>query len=87
MTNEEKERYTALKFGDGDFARRYKMLTSMHNIMLCLNDEYAYDEWVTIEVPDEPTADDFMDIAEDEGSYREAVCEFTRIFNKYVEEE
>lgn len=58
---------------------RVAQLKAMHAFMLTANDEELYYKWITLAVPDEPTEEDFVDIAEDKDFYQECCDVFTRI--------
>ena len=45
---------------------RVKILKEMHNYIIDLGDEDAYDWWLTGPVPDEPSDEDFETIATDD---------------------
>ena len=59
--------------------RRTTCLKAMNDFIIELGDEYLYMAWILI-VPDEPTKEDFHDIAENMELYSE-VC---RLFAKLV---
>lgn len=65
---------------------RTNLLIKLHSIMICMNDENAYMEWI-VTVPDEPTREDFEDIAQDDKFFNEVLKEFMRIFNEYKDAE
>lgn len=58
------------------------VIEAMHIIMMWMNDERAYDEWVQV-VPDEPTEKDFWDVVTDEGLRTLAVDTFMEAIKKY----
>lgn len=62
-----------------------KLIQSMHNIMLCMNNEDAYSEWVRT-MPDCADDEDIKYIAEDSELYIETVQEFIRIFKGYADD-
>ena len=61
---------------------RYTLIAAMSHIILSLNDENAYLEWIEI-VPDQADADDIMDIAEDDELYRWTAKLFRRLLRAY----
>lgn len=65
---------------------RTNLLIKLHSIMICMNDENAYMEWI-VTVLDEPTREDFEDIARDDKFFNEVLEEFMRIFNEYKDAE
>ena len=58
------------------------MLGGMHEYIRHLNDEDAYDRWILI-VPDEPTENDLISIAEDEGLWKDTCSLFGRLVKQY----
>lgn len=61
---------------------RTNLLIKLHSIMICMNDENAYMEWIEM-VPDQPTREDFEDIAQDNEFFNEILEDFIKIFNEY----
>lgn len=61
---------------------RTNLLIKLHSIMICMNDENAYMEWIET-VPDQPTREDFEDIAQDNEFFNEILEDFIKIFNEY----
>lgn len=53
---------------------------AMHECVMCANDENLYMNWV-LTVPDEPTKEDFEDIADDKKMYNEVCDLFVRIIS------
>lgn len=69
---------------DKELTERYNLVKSMDTIVKSLNDEGAYyNHWIYI-VPDEADDDDFLDIAEDEETFVEAVRCFKGIVREYM---
>lgn len=68
-----------------NFATEYRMqkLEAMHNMVMCIDDEDYYFTWINL-IPDEPTKEDFMDIAEDITLYKEAEELFKRLITKAI---
>lgn len=66
----------------GDFEQKLHNVKMMHEIMLSMNDENAYDSWIYT-MPDEPSEDDFAWFAEDEDEYAELLETFDRLYNRY----
>lgn len=62
--------------------QRIKLLQAMHTLILYMNDENAYMEWIYL-VPDQPSDEDFLDMAEDTLLYGEACREFRRLVGVY----
>lgn len=69
---------------------RLAVIKAMHTLVLCMNDEGAYLEWINL-VPDCPTEQDFLSFAEndDDGSsenelFTLAVNLFKRLWEHYV---
>lgn len=61
---------------------RFILLQKLHSIIKNMNDENAYLSWIYF-VPDEPSEQDFLDIAEDDDSFEEVCKQFVILFNKY----
>lgn len=61
------------------------LIKGMHAIMLSMNDERAYMEWINT-IPDNATSDDFEYICEEADLFKEAIHEFMRIFQKYCKD-
>lgn len=68
-------------YNDKDF--NLDLIKGMNAIMISMNDESAYMEWINT-VPDCATEDDFEYICEDADLFKETIHEFVRIFNKYI---
>lgn len=62
---------------------KIELLTSMHNIVKSLNNENAYMTWIYL-IPNQPTDDDFVDIAEDKELFELAIKLFREIIQKYL---
>lgn len=60
---------------------RKEQLMAMHALMCNANDETIYMTWIYI-MPDEPSEDDFRDIAMDDEQYNEFFDEFVRLIAK-----
>lgn len=67
----------------GGSMSRTEELRLMHDTMICMNDERAYDEWTIYGVPDGATDEDLQDIADDDTMYADACREFHDIFMRY----
>ena len=61
---------------------RTKLLKTLHNIMINMNDENAYMTWIYI-VPDEPTEEDFVSIACNDKDFEEVLDLFISLFTEY----
>lgn len=61
---------------------RVELLKRLHEIILNMNHENAYMHWIYV-VPDEPSIDDFIGIAEDETDFNHVLYLFTKIFERY----
>jgi len=61
---------------------RVELLKRLHEIILNMNHENAYMNWIYL-VPDEPSTDDFVSIAEDETDFNDTLTLFIRIFERY----
>lgn len=61
---------------------RVKLLMAMDTVIDAINDERAYFEWITL-IPDQPTLEDFQDIAEDNDLYAEACLLFRQLLKRY----
>ena len=57
---------------------RIRNLERMHDVMTRMNDEEVYMAWIEW-MPDEPSADDIRDVAEDDEMYADCVRVFTRL--------
>ena len=62
--------------------QRLKNVKRMHNIVTRMNNEEAYALWITY-VPDEPSEQDLIDIAEDVDNYDDVVTLFVKIIYHY----
>lgn len=60
---------------------RIEQLKAMHNFMLTANYEPIYYEWIMV-VPDNPSEEDFFDIAEDDELYKESCELFAELIQK-----
>ena len=68
------------------FAVRLRKIKAMHEIVLSMNHEGAYyDRWILV-VPDQPTEEDFEELAEDEEYFGDAVRCFKGIIEDYLED-
>ena len=63
-------------------AQKVQLVKLMHEIMLNMNNEGAYQSWIYT-VPDCPLEDDFDYIASDNDLFNETIDDFIRIFNRY----
>ena len=65
-----------------DFVLEEKVnqLKAMHELILNANDEEIYMTWIYT-VPDEPSEQDFIEIASDEKEYNEVFDLFLRLIN------
>lgn len=65
-----------------DFVLEEKVnqLKAMHELMLNANDEEIYMTWIYT-VPDEPSEQDFIEIASDKKEYNEVFDLFLRLIN------
>lgn len=63
---------------------REKVVRSMHTLILELNNEDAYEEWISVAVPDCPCDEDYEFIAEDEDCFVTTVNAFKRIWKTYI---
>ncbi len=59
---------------------KVRQLKAMHELMLMANDEEIYMTWIYT-VPDEPSEQDFIEIASDEKEYNEVFDLFLRLIN------
>lgn len=66
---------------------RAEMLKSLHEIMMNMNNENAYDEWIVLGVPDGATEEDFVEMSEDRNEWIELINLFATIYNRYKEDE
>lgn len=57
-------------------------LQAAHKVMQSMNDEDCYYSWI-LTVPDEPTMDDFEDIAVDDEKSAHVVARFHELFDYY----
>ena len=57
---------------------RIRQLKAMHELMTLANDENIYMAWIYT-MPDEPSEEDFEDIAEDDEMYNECFDAFVRL--------
>lgn len=63
-----------------DYQSNIQSLKSMHNVMISMNNENAYDSWINV-MPDEPSEEDFVWIAEND--FAETEDFFNRIYKRY----
>ena len=63
---------------------REKVVRSMHTLILELNNEGAYEEWISVAVPDCPSDEDYEFIAEDEDCFVTTVNAFKHIWKTYI---
>lgn len=61
---------------------RVELLERLHKVIRNMNHENAYMNWIYL-VPDEPSTDDFVSIAEDETDFNDTLTLFMRIFERY----
>ena len=64
------------------FEYRLSMTKCMHDVMLSMNNENAYMNWIW-EMPDCPCEEDFVWFAEDEERYMELYNYFMKLVNLY----
>lgn len=62
---------------------RLKNLKRMHDIACRMNIEDAYEYWSTYGIPDEPSEDDYVDIAESDNLYEDIVRAFVSMIYHY----
>lgn len=67
-------------------SKRVALLKRMHNVMMNIDNEDYYMAWIYI-MPDQPTEEDFLDIAEDEALFNEVLYHYSGIITKAIEEE
>lgn len=67
-------------------SKRIALLKRMHDVMLNISNEDYYMAWIYI-MPDEPTEEDFIDIAEDEDMFNEVLYHYSGIVTKAIEKE
>jgi len=65
------------------FENRIRILRRMQSVATRMNIEDAYEYWSAYGIPDEPTDDDFIDIAEDDDAYEDIVRVFVSIIYHY----
>lgn len=63
---------------------RVDLLKAMHKVMCHMNDEFAYEIWVTEGVPDEPSNEDYEQIANDYTMYKHVIETFEDIMKDYI---
>lgn len=61
------------------FFARVEQLKAMHELMRNANDEYIYMTWIVTGIPDEPSEEDFQDIALDDELYNECFDLFVEL--------
>ena len=61
---------------------RYEIMKAMHILVMAMNNEDAYLEWI-LTVPDEASDDDLMDIATDDELFAEACAAFKSAMQEY----
>jgi hypothetical protein len=60
---------------------RIEQLKAMHNFMLTANYEPIYYEWIMM-IPDNPSEEDFLDIAVDDEFYKDCCELFAELVQK-----
>ncbi len=63
---------------------RIEKLKAMHNMMMNIDDENYYMTWICTAVPDEPTEDEFEDMAENIETYNDVEALFKRLIVKAI---
>lgn len=61
---------------------RIKLLERLHEVVRNMNHEDAYMVWI-FAVPDEPTREDFAEIASNDADFKEVINLFKEIFDCY----
>ena len=64
---------------------RYEIMKAMHILVMAMNNEDAYMEWI-LTVPDEASDDDLMDIATDDELFADACAAFKSAMREYSED-
>ena len=80
MTNRERIDSAMMKAYNNE---RADFVRSMNNIIIHLNDEDAYMNWIQV-VPDGATQDDFESIADDEELFDDVVYLFKDLMERYM---
>lgn len=62
---------------------RFNVVKSMNTLVLMMNDEDAYGEWIYT-VPDQADDTDLIDIAANDDLFSDAVKDFYRIWKDYA---
>lgn len=62
---------------------RVAALQLCHNEIIDLGDEEAYEWWIAMGVPDEPSKDDFEWIAKNDDEYEETLQLYKKIMYEY----
>lgn len=70
-----------------ELTRRITVLKNCHEIMMHLNNEDAYFQWIVCGVPDCPTEEDFESICGEDSSYIDCLTLFQGILEEYYEDE
>ena len=65
---------------------RIKLLQTLHEIMMNMNDEDCYFTWI-LAVPDEPSENDFAWIASNDDEFNYVLDLFERLFHQFRVEE
>lgn len=73
-----------MKHGSTQIQRR-RIVTAMNEIVISLNNEDAYSEWIAV-VPDMANDDDFEYIAQEDELYTDATKLFLRIMKDYADD-
>lgn len=63
-------------------SQRYEIMKAMHQLVMAMNNEDAYMEWI-MTVPDQASEDDLMDIATDDELFAEACTAFKSAMKDY----
>lgn len=63
---------------------RIEILKRMQNVACRMNLECAYEYWSMYGIPDEPSEDDYVDIADDDEQYEEIAQIFVNMIYRYA---
>lgn len=62
---------------------RVQSMKAMHDVMQHLNNDEAYEVWLSIGFPDEPTMEELLRIANDSNLYNDILNHFMYVLRNY----
>lgn len=65
---------------------RVRVLKDMHNMMIHMNNEDAYMDWIVLGMPDCPSEWDFVEVAQSNEQFEEITEWFSKVLSNYIED-